>query len=61
MTEQEIKNYFGDSPVYKFNGSVEELHDLMTSLGIGYNYLVDQYQIYLVPQGDLNDSRAVLI
>lgn len=61
MTEQEIKNYFGETAVYKFNGTVEDLHSLMVSLNTGYNYLIDQYQIYVAPQGPINDSRAVLI
>ena len=61
MTEQEIKTYFSETPVYKFDGTVEDLHTMMVSLGIGYNYLIDQYQIYVAPQGEINDSRAVLI
>lgn len=61
MTEQEIKDYFGTAPVYKFTGSLDELHNLMISLTTGYNYLVDQYQIYFVAQAPVQDNRAVVI
>jgi hypothetical protein len=33
----------------------------MISIGISYNYLVDQYQVYVVAQGEIDDTRATLI
>jgi|Laugrefabdmm15sn_1035127.scaffolds.fasta_scaffold253535_2 hypothetical protein len=61
MTEEEIKNYFGNTQVYKFAGTLAELNELMISIGISYNYLVDQYQVYVVAQSEINDTRATLI
>lgn len=61
MTEQEIKLYFGTDNVYKFNGSLQDLHSEMISTENSYNYLVDQYQVYVVAQKPISDTRATLI
>lgn len=61
MNNEEIKNYFGSTRVYKFDGTLAELNELMISIGNSYNYLVDQYQVYVVAQSEINDVRATLI
>ncbi len=61
MTNQEIKDYFGQQSIYRFDGSLEDLKNLMESQSVSYNYIVDQYQVYFIAHGQISDSRAVLI
>ena len=61
MTNQEIKDYFGQQTVYRFDGSLKDLQSLMESQGISYNYIVDQYQVYFIAYGLVSDNRAVLL
>lgn len=49
MTNEEIKNYFGNSTVYSFGGKLEELKNIMQTAGVGYNTLVANYgQVYFI-------------
>jgi hypothetical protein len=41
MTPQQIQAYFGTDIVYIFNGTAEELSDLMIANSISFNYITD--------------------
>lgn len=62
MTPQQIQDYFGTDVVYIFNGTVDDLSELMISNGISFNYIVEgsTQTIYFVATGDVSmpqDSR----
>lgn len=62
MTPQQIQAYFGTDVVYIFNGTAEDLNDLMIANSISYNYIVDGSTqiVYFVTTGDVTppeDSR----
>jgi hypothetical protein len=40
MTNEEIKQYFGELTVYVFEGKLDELKTIMQEAGTGYNILV---------------------
>ena len=41
MTPQQIQAYFGTDVVYIFNGTSDDLSDLMIANGISFNYIMD--------------------
>lgn len=41
MTPEQIQSYFGTDVVYIFNGTADDLHDLMVASSISYNYILD--------------------
>lgn len=41
MTPEQIQAYFGTDVVYIFNGTTDDLHDLMVANNTSYNYIVD--------------------
>ena len=59
MTIQEIKNYFGITPVYQFNGSMDELHEMQVLNNSSYNTLVVSDVIYFISVNPVTDSRAI--
>jgi hypothetical protein len=61
MTETEIINYFSQDTVYKFNGNLNELHELQTSTVNSYNYLIVKDVIFFVARNAVSDPRAVVI
>ena len=61
MTDQEIKDHFKQPVVYKFNGTISELHDMCVALSASYNYLIDNHQIYFVSPVAVSDNRVVEI
>lgn len=54
MTNEEIKNYFGNFTTYYFDGKLDELNALMQKADVGYNTLIANYgQVYFVcPAGN---------
>ena len=62
MTPEQIQAYFGTDIVYIFNGTAEDLSDLMIANGISFNYIMDGMTqiVYFVTTGDApvpEDSR----
>jgi hypothetical protein len=41
MTPEQIHAYFGNDVVYIFNGTADDLHDLMVANDLSYNYITD--------------------
>jgi hypothetical protein len=41
MTPEQIQAYFGTDVVYIFNGTTDDLQDLMVANYTSYNYIVD--------------------
>lgn len=41
MTPEQIQAYFGTDVVYIFNGTADDLHDLMVANNTSYNYIID--------------------
>ena len=48
MNSEEVKNHFAGITVYLFDGSKDELNDLMVANGIGYGTLFANHQLYFV-------------
>lgn len=46
MTLEEIKSYYGNKIGFKFNGSADELNQLVTGAGYSYNTLTVNYILY---------------
>lgn len=63
MTDNEIKNYFGDNTVYKFIGTPDQIVPLLIDKGIAVNYIVANYTVYLTCSESLdsmlNDSLSI--
>jgi len=62
MTPQQIQAYFGTDVVYIFNGTPDDLQQLMVANGLSYNYIMDGTTqiVYFVNTGDApmpEDSR----
>lgn len=61
MTPEQIQAYFGTDVVYIFNGTADDLHDLMVANNTSYNYIVDgstQILYFVTTDGVvLTDSR----
>lgn len=41
MTPEQIQAYFGTDIVYIFNGTADDLSELMIANGVSFNYIVD--------------------
>lgn len=61
MLNQEILAYFGDNPVYTFDGSVQELKELQESTANSYGYMIVAGVIYVRAENPIVDSRAALV
>ena len=48
MNSEEVKNHFAGNRVYLFDGSRDELNDLMVANGISYGTLFANHQLYFV-------------
>jgi hypothetical protein len=61
MTNEEIKNYFGNFTTYSFDGKLNELDVIMQEAGVGYNTLVANYgQVYFVcPAGNCPANEKI--
>jgi len=62
MTPQQIQAYFGTDVVYIFNGTPDDLQQLMVANSLSYNYIMDGTTqiVYFVTTGDApipEDSR----
>ena len=58
MTDEEIKNYFIDKTIFKFDGKFDELELLLHSNLISFNTLTTNYVLYFVC-ADNNDNDKV--
>jgi hypothetical protein len=54
----EIIKYFGETKVYKFNGTPKELSDIMIS---GHNYIIVEGVVYFTTETIVTDSRITEI
>ena len=61
MTKEQILNYFGDTTVYHYDGSLKELQELMESSGNSYNYIIVSNIIYFAAINPVVDSKAQIL
>ena len=64
MTPEQIHAYFGTDAVYIFNGTADDLSELMIANSTSYNYIVDGLTeiVYFVTTGDTSvpeDNRIL--
>jgi len=55
MTDDKIKTYFGDTTVYKFIGTPNQIIPVLTDRGISVNYIVVNDVVYLTSLEPLDD------
>ena len=55
--EQLLKNHFGNTAIYRFNGHKDRLSELQ----IPINYIIVQNEIYFVSEETTDDVRVELI
>jgi hypothetical protein len=64
MTLEEIKTHFNGMDVYRFDGRVDELVELLIANGVSHNYIsVDEVPYFVASNGDAvpEDSRIVKV
>lgn len=61
MTKEEILNHFSYKPVYKFEGTVEDMRLLLESSNNSYGYIIVEDVIYVCPTDPINDQRVIEI
>lgn len=62
MTNNEILEYYGNAPnVYVFDGTLDELSELMESNQNSYNYVKVRDTIYFVSNNPVANPKAALI
>lgn len=60
MTNQEILNYFGNSNVYVFSGTLEELKQIQEADKNSYNYLVVSEVIYFTSANPVSNNKSAI-
>ena len=64
MTLEEIKTHFNSDDVYRFEGKINELVELLITNGVSHNYIsVDEVPYFIASNGDAvpQDSRIVKV
>jgi hypothetical protein len=60
MTSKEILEYFGNSTVYVFNGTLQELKQIQEADNNSYNYLLVADIIYFTAANPVTNNKAVI-
>lgn len=60
MTKQEILNYFGNSTVYIFSGTLQELKQIQEADNNSYNYLVVAEIIYFTAANPVSNNKSAI-
>lgn len=59
MTLEEIKTYYGNKAGFKFNGSADELNQLVAGAGYSYNTLTVDYVLYFFIDLPMDENGQV--
>jgi len=57
----ELKTHFGEVVIYKFNGTLEELHVLMVAASSSYNYSIISDVIYFITLEPITGSNVEIV
>lgn len=60
MTNQEILNYFGNSTVYVFSGTLQELKQIQEADNNSYNYLAVGEVIYFTAAQPVTNNKSAI-
>ena len=61
MSIEDIKNHFDGQQVYQFNGTIIELHDLMSSLNTSYSTLKVNDVLYFTSFIEISNANVVAL
>lgn len=61
MTKEQVLSYFGNTTVYLYSGSLNELQQLQEATGNSYNYIIVSGIIYFAAINPVIDSKAQIV